>query len=81
MLNRPGLSGPALVHYGTPDFAILREGTFVRCAVTGTPIPLEELRYWSPELQEAYVDAQTAAKRWRQVHSPAAAPLSTAPAS
>jgi hypothetical protein len=69
MLKRTTLTGPALVHYGTPDFAILREGSFVRCAVTGTPIPLEELRYWSPELQEAYVDAQTASRRWRQVNA------------
>jgi hypothetical protein len=29
----------------------------VICAVTGTRIPLHELRYWSVERQEAYVDA------------------------
>jgi hypothetical protein len=71
MLNRsnPTGTGPALLHYGTPDFAVLKPGTFVRCAVTGTPIPLEELRYWSPELQEAYVDAQTAAKRWQETNA------------
>lgn len=65
------LPGPALVHFGSPDIAILRDGSFVRCAVTGTPIPLEELRYWSPELQEAYVDAATATRRWRQVNAAA----------
>jgi hypothetical protein len=36
--------------------------------VTGAPITLEELRYWSVELQEAYVDATTAMTRWQQVN-------------
>ena len=36
------------------DFRILRPGAFVRCAVTGAPIPLDELRSWSVDLQEAY---------------------------
>ena len=27
------------------------------CAVTGKPIPLHELKYWSVERQEAYADA------------------------
>lgn len=31
-----------------------RPGAFVRCAVTGEPIPLEDLRYWNVDLQEAY---------------------------
>jgi hypothetical protein len=26
----------------------------VRCAVTGVQIPLDELKYWSVDLQEAY---------------------------
>ena len=40
------------------DFRVLRPGAFVRCAVTGDPIPLEELRYWDVDLQEAYRDPQ-----------------------
>jgi hypothetical protein len=60
--------GAAQVHYGSPELTILRPGRFVRCAVTGNPITLEELRYWSVELQEAYVDAATSAKRWAQVN-------------
>jgi hypothetical protein len=60
--------GAAQVHYGSPELTILRPGRFVRCAVTGTPITLEELRYWSVEHQEAYVDATTATMRWKQVH-------------
>ena len=59
----------AQVHYGTPDLSILRPGKFVRCAVTGKPILLEDLRYWSVELQEAYVDAAAATVRWKQVNA------------
>ncbi|GFO82296.1 MAG: hypothetical protein A49_19230 [Methyloceanibacter sp.] len=38
-------------------------GEFVRCAVTGETIPLDELRYWSVALQEPYVDAAASLKR------------------
>jgi hypothetical protein len=47
---------------------VMTPGDFVRCAVTGRTIPLEELRYWSVELQEAYVDAATSLKRFRETH-------------
>ncbi|MCE2891711.1 MAG: DUF2093 domain-containing protein [Hyphomonadaceae bacterium] len=60
--------GAAQVHYGTPELTILRPGKFVRCAVTGKPITLEDLRYWSVELQEAYVDAAAATTRWKQIY-------------
>ncbi|WP_395942523.1 DUF2093 domain-containing protein [Brevundimonas sp.] len=44
----------AALHYGDGEFAVLKPGRFVRCAVTDKPIPLEILRYWSPTRQEAY---------------------------
>src|SRR3954451_24231931 len=47
-------AGEAEVKYLDGDFRVLRPGAFVRCAITGTPIPLEELKYWSVERQEAY---------------------------
>ena len=40
-----------------------RGGKFVRCAVSGEAIQLEELRYWSAEHQEAYASAEIATKR------------------
>ena len=40
-----------------------RPGAFVRCAVTGVPIPLEELKYWSVDLQEAYATPQAVLQR------------------
>lgn len=44
----------AVLHYGDGEYAVLKPGRFVRCAVTDKPIPLEVLRYWSPSRQEAY---------------------------
>ena len=38
-------------------------GSYVTCAVTGRRIPLSELRYWSVDRQEAYVDAEASLKR------------------
>ena len=34
-----------------------------RCAVTGEPIPLDELRYWSVDHQEAYASPIASMKR------------------
>ena len=47
----------ARVHFLAGTFRILATGDHVRCAVTRTAIPLEELVYWSVERQEPYADA------------------------
>ena len=47
-------SGEAEIEYRDGEFRVLRPGAFVRCAVSGQVIPLEELRYWDVPLQEAY---------------------------
>jgi hypothetical protein len=52
----PPSQAEAQVQYLDGDFRVIRPGGFVRCAVTGVPIPLDELRYWSVDLQEAYAD-------------------------
>lgn len=49
---------PARLHYLAGTFRILSSGDHVVCAVTGQPIALEDLRYWSVERQEAYVSAE-----------------------
>ncbi|MBV1703959.1 MAG: DUF2093 domain-containing protein [Hyphomicrobiales bacterium] len=49
--------GEALLRYGDADYQVLRPGAFVRCAVTGKAIPVDDLLYWSVKRQEAYVDA------------------------
>lgn len=68
MLNRNDPSRPmnneAEVKYLDGDFRVVRPGAFVRCAVTGVSIPLEELKYWSVDRQEAYVSPEAVARRF-----------------
>ena len=59
----------AKLEYGHANFQMIEPGSFVRCAVTGARIPVNELKYWNPWLQEAYVDAQAATTRWKQVEA------------
>lgn len=47
-------NGEAIVEFLDGDIRIVRPGRFVTCAVTGKPIPLEELKYWSVDKQQAY---------------------------
>jgi hypothetical protein len=67
MLNRfdrsPPMAGEAEVRYLDGDFRVVRPGAFVRCAVTGVAIPLEELKYWSVDLQEAYATPDVVMRR------------------
>lgn len=57
-----GAGAPARVHYMAGTFRVLSNGDHVVCAVTGTRIPLHELKYWSVERQQAYVDAEASLK-------------------
>ncbi len=54
--------GEAIIQYLDGDYRVLKSGSFVRCAVTGRPIPLAELRYWSVPRQEAYATPEVAAQ-------------------
>ena len=56
VLNKFGLSGhgEAQVQYLDGDFRVISPGTYVRCAISDVRIPLDELKYWSVDLQEAY---------------------------
>ncbi len=47
----------AKVRYLDGTFRLLSDGDHVLCAVSGTAIRLDELRYWSVARQEAYADA------------------------
>jgi hypothetical protein len=61
--RRPIDAGEANIEYVDGEYRIVRPGAFVRCAVTGEPIPLEELRYWSVDWQEAYSSTAASMKR------------------
>ena len=65
MLNKfgPSGSGEAQVQYLDGDFRVVSPGTYVRCAVTDASIPLDELRYWSVDLQEAYATPAAVVQR------------------
>ncbi len=58
-----GQANEAKLRYLDGELQVLTPGSFVRCAVTGQIIPIEELRYWSVELQEPYASAEISLKR------------------
>lgn len=65
MMNR--FEGPggreARIRYLDGDFQVMTPGAFVRCAVTGETIPLDELKYWSVARQEPYASAAISLQR------------------
>jgi len=60
----------AKLRYGPSRFDVLVPGTYVKCAVTGARIPLEDLRYWSVERQEPYATPDAALKATKAVAKP-----------
>ena len=62
-MNKFDTGGEAVIEYRDSNIRVIRAGRFVRCAVTGETIPLEELKYWSVERQEPYVSPQAVLQR------------------
>jgi hypothetical protein len=56
----------AQLEYLDGEFRVVRAGSYVACAVTGVHIPIEALRYWSVDLQEAYASPAVALKRLQE---------------
>jgi hypothetical protein len=56
----------AVLQYLDGEYRVVKPGTYVVCAVTGTPIPLDALRYWSVDLQEPYAGPAAALQRMRR---------------
>ena len=50
----------ALLHYGDGEYAVLKPGRYVLCAVSAQRVPLDQLKYWNVERQEAYAGAREA---------------------
>jgi hypothetical protein len=70
-MNKHDPGGPeAKLRYGDNEIEIVRQGLFVRCAVSGERITLDDLRYWSVDLQEAYRGPEEAMQRWKETQSP-----------
>ncbi|HWK41087.1 MAG TPA: DUF2093 domain-containing protein [Croceibacterium sp.] len=62
MLMSSGEQAATLI-YGPNGFRVIKPGRFVACAVTEEAIPLETLRYWSVDRQEAYASPEIATRR------------------
>jgi hypothetical protein len=54
----------ARLHYMANGFRVLSPGDHVVCAVTGAPIALDDLRYWSVAKQEPYATAEIATQAY-----------------
>ena len=50
----------AKIRYLDADFQVIREGDYVRCAVTGDPISITNLRYWDVMRQVPFKTAEAA---------------------
>ena len=53
----------ATLRYGPNGFSVITPGSHVICAVSAERIPLETLRYWNADRQEAYASPELATKR------------------
>jgi hypothetical protein len=58
--------GQAVLEYLDGEFRVVKAGTYVICAVTGVHVPVEALRYWSVDLQEAYANPVVALSRMQE---------------
>ena len=56
----------AKLNYLANGFRVLVPGDNVVCAVSGAPIALDDLRYWSVARQEPYASAVEATKAEQQ---------------
>ena len=61
--NIPTSGSEARIRYDHADFQVLSSGNFVRCAVTNQAIPVDDIKYWSVERQEAYANVHASLKR------------------
>ncbi len=62
-MNRYEGGGEAVVEYLDGNLRVVKPGSYVRCAVTGERIPLDQLKYWSVARQEAYASPEAVLKR------------------
>jgi hypothetical protein len=50
----------AKLRYLPAEFQVIREGEYVRCAITGEAIRIDDLRYWNVDRQVAFRNASVA---------------------
>jgi len=57
----------AKLKYGPNTFEVLENGNYVICAVSRKKIPLDKLKYWNVDLQEAYFSPKEAQIRFEEL--------------
>lgn len=62
-----GVRTEAKLRFLDGEFEVVAPGDHVNCAVTGKPIALADLKYWSVDAQEAYADAQVSVQRYLEL--------------
>jgi hypothetical protein len=62
-VHERGATGEAVVEFLDSHIRVVKPGAYVRCAVTGEAISLDQLRYWSVERQEAYIGPDAVLRR------------------
>ena len=58
----------AKLKYNPNNFEIIEDGDHVVCAISGKKITLNQLTYWSVELQEAYFSPKEAQQRYEELN-------------
>ena len=58
----------AKLKFGPNAFEVLENGDYVECAVSGKNIPLDDLKYWNVELQEAYFSPKEVQQRYEEIN-------------
>ena len=58
----------AKLKYKSNSFDIINNGDYVICAVSKREISLEDLNYWSVDLQEAYFSPKEAQEKYEELN-------------
>ncbi len=61
--------GEAKLHFLPGSFEVIRPGAYIVCAMSKERVPLDELRYWNADLQEAYATCELALQRSEEVRA------------
>ena len=59
----------AKIKYLPNNFQIIEDGDHVICAISGKQISIENLNYWSVELQEAYFSYKEAFQKREKINN------------
>ncbi|KEG21102.1 DUF2093 domain-containing protein [Bartonella bacilliformis] len=59
----------AIIHYSSGGYEIVKYGTYTLCAVSGQKIPIDDLKYWNHERQEAYACCEFSYQRELECNS------------